>query len=41
MSSEALQVELFDIHSAYSGIDGGTGCNFIFLLRRLLVKAQY
>ena len=30
MSSEALKVEFFDILSASSGIDRGTGCNFIF-----------
>ena len=30
ISSEALSVRLLDIHSASSGIDGGTGCNFIF-----------
>ena len=30
MLSEALSVRVLDIHSASSGIDGGTGCNFIF-----------
>ena len=30
MPSEALSVRILDIHSASSGIDGGTGCNFIF-----------
>ena len=31
MPSEALSVRISDIHSASSGIDGGTGCNFIFI----------
>ena len=30
MPSEALSVRFLDIHSASSGIDGGTGCSFIF-----------
>ena len=30
MPSEALSVRFLDIHSASSGIDGGTCCNFIF-----------
>ena len=30
MPSEALSVLFLDIHSASSGINGGTGCNFIF-----------
>ena len=36
MPSEALQVVVFDIHSASSGIDGGTGCNF-FSHRRFIM----
>ena len=28
--SEALSVRISDIHNASSGIDGDTGCNFIF-----------
>ena len=35
MPSEALSVLFLDIHSASSGIDGGTGCNFIFLVHTI------
>ena len=31
MPSWTLQVELFDIHSAFNGTEGGTGCNFIYI----------
>ena len=30
MPSEALSVRISDNHNASSGIDGGTGCSFIF-----------
>ena len=30
MPSEAQSVRLLDMYSASKGIDGGTGCNFIF-----------
>ena len=33
MPSEALSVQLLEIHSASKGIDGGTGDNFILTLK--------
>ena len=30
MPSKALLVRFLDIHSASNGINGGTGCNYIF-----------
>ena len=32
MPSEALSVLFLDIRSDSSGIDGGTGCDFIFFI---------
>ena len=37
MPPEALLITKNRTDSASEGIDGGTGCNFIFLLCRLLV----
>ena len=41
MPSEALSVLFLDIHSASSGIDGGTGCNFIFFYTRVHTIEAY
>ena len=41
MPSEALSVLFLDIHSASSGIDGGTGCNFIFFYTRVHTIETY
>ena len=30
MASKALSVQILDINSASRGIDGGTGCNFMY-----------
>ena len=38
MPSEALSVRFSDIHSASSGNDGVTGCNFIFLFRIAIIS---
>ena len=37
MPLEALLIPVNPTNSDYDGINGGTGCNFIFLLCRLLV----
>ena len=37
MPLEALLIPVNPTNSDYDGISGGTGCNFIFLLCRLLV----
>ena len=37
MPSEALSVLFLDVYSASSGIDGGTGCNFIYFFDNMQV----
>ena len=41
MPSEALSVLFWDTHSASSGIDGGTGCNFVFFYTRVHTIEAY
>ena len=40
MPSEAIPVPFLNIYTASSGIDGGIGCNFLFIVRMNIVISK-